>query len=148
MDILKAQVIFIIGANPAENHPVYGARIKKAVRKYGAKLIVADPRKTELAKMAHIHLRHKPGTDILLISAMLKVILDEKLYKEDFIKERTTGFENLVESLKNFDIDRASEITGVPKEKIKVEIGARNDELIIPRIRRCHHHPTVRSSPL
>ncbi len=118
MDILKAQVIFIIGANPAENHPVYGARIKKAVRKYGAKLIVADPRKTELAKMAHIHLRHKPGTDILLISAMLKVILDEKLYKEDFIKKRTTGFENLVESLKNFDIDRASEITGVPKEKI------------------------------
>ena len=118
MDILKAEVIFIIGANPTENHPVYGARIKRAVRKHGAKLIVADPRRTELAKMAHIHLQQRPGTDVVLLSAMIKVILDEKLYKEDFIKERTIGFEQLVESLKDFDLDEAARITNVPKEKI------------------------------
>ncbi len=117
-DILKANVIFIIGANPTENHPVYGARIKRAVRKYGAKLIVADPRKIELAKMADIHLQHRPGTDTALISAMMKVIIDEKLYDEDFIKQRTKGFEELAQSLKDLDIDWAAEVTGVPKDLI------------------------------
>ncbi len=118
MDIMKAEVIFIIGANPTENHPVYGTRIKRAVRKYGAKLIVADPRKIELAKMAHIHLQHRPGTDTALLLGMMKVIIDEKLYDEEFIKERTVGFEKVVEKVNEVDLDEVEKITGVSKEKI------------------------------
>lgn len=114
MDIMQADVILLTGSNPTENHPVYGSRIKKAIRQNGTKLIVADPRKTELVDYATIWLNQRPGTDVALFNGLLNIIMTENLFDEKFIAERTENWEAMKESLKNFDPKTVSEITSVP----------------------------------
>jgi len=84
-------VVIVIGANPASGHPVFASRLKKAVRK-GAKLIVIDPRRTEMVDSPHIraahHLALTPGTNVAIVTALAHVIVTEKLYDEAFIRER------------------------------------------------------------
>ncbi|MCF8510158.1 MAG: formate dehydrogenase subunit alpha [Rhodobacteraceae bacterium] len=84
-------VAIVIGANPASGHPVFASRLKKAVRK-GAKLIVIDPRRTEMVESPHIkaahHLALTPGTNVAIVTALAHVIVTEKLYDEAFIRER------------------------------------------------------------
>src|SRR5256885_9510564 len=81
-------VIFIAGANTTESHPVFGAAIKRAHER-GATLIVADPRKTELAARADLHLQMQPGTDVALFNAMLGHILARGLEGKQFVADRT-----------------------------------------------------------
>ncbi|WP_041082851.1 formate dehydrogenase subunit alpha [Thermotoga profunda] len=116
-DILKAQVILVTGSNTTEAHPVYGSRIKKAVRN-GAKLIVADPRKIELVKYATIWLRQRPGTDVALFNGLLHVIIKENLVDTDFVLTKTTGFNELKNAIEKYTPEYVERITGVPKEKI------------------------------
>ena len=91
-EIEGSDVIFIIGSNPTENHPVIGSMIKRAVRK-GTKLIVADPRNIELADMADVCLHQKPGTDVALINGLIHVMIKEGLYDKKFVEERTENFD-------------------------------------------------------
>ena len=91
--------VFVIGSNTTECHPVIGSAIKRAVLDRGTKLIVADPRRIELAELASLHLQQKGGTDVALINAMMRVILEEGLADEAFIAERTEGFEDLKANL-------------------------------------------------
>lgn len=114
-----AKCIFIIGTNTTENHPVIGYKIKQNVRKNGAKLIVADPRRIDLAEIADIYMRFKPGTDVALINAMMNVIISEDLLNEEFIRNRTEGYEQMAEVVKNYPPEVAAQITGVPAELIK-----------------------------
>lgn len=114
-----AEVIFIIGSNTTEAHPVIGIKIKKAVVEGKTKLIVADPRKIELADYAKIHLQQRPGSDLALINAMIKVILEENLIDEEFIKERTEGFEELKREMENEKVDVLAKIAGIPEEEIR-----------------------------
>jgi anaerobic selenocysteine-containing dehydrogenase len=86
-EIGNASCILTIGTNTAENHPIIFLQIKKAVRN-GAKLIVADPREIGLCRLAHIWLRHNPGTDVPLLMGMARVILDEGLLNRDFIERQ------------------------------------------------------------
>ncbi len=116
-DILDAEVIFVIGSNTTEAHPVYGSRIKKAVRN-GAKLIVADPRKIELVDYATVWLRQRPGTDVALLNGLLHVVIKENLIDEEFIKSRTTGFEEVKKTVEKYTPEYVEKITGVPREKI------------------------------
>ena len=116
-DILEADVILLTGSNPTENHPVYGSRIKKAVRE-GAKLIVADPRKIELVDYATQWIRHLPGTDTALFNGILNVIIQEGLYDEEFVGSRTEGFEELKEVVKKYTPEYVSRVTNVPAEDI------------------------------
>src|SRR3989449_327632 len=111
-------VIFIAGANTTESHPVFGAAIKRAHER-GATLIVADPRKTELAARADIHLQMQPGTDVALFNAMLHHIVANRLEDETFTAERTRGFERIRESVKAMTPEVAAKITGVPAEQIE-----------------------------
>jgi len=113
----EAKAFFIIGSNTTETHPVIGYRIRRAV-KNGTKLIVADPRRIKIAEKADVFLQLKPGTNAALIQGMAKVILDEKLYDEEFIKNRTEGFEEYAEKINAIDLNEMAEITGVPAEKI------------------------------
>ncbi len=113
-----ADVIFIAGANTTESHPVFGAAIKRAQVR-GATLIVADPRRTELAARAHIHLQMQPGTDVALFSAMLNHILALGLENRRFIAERTHGFDAVRQTVGAYDPERAAKITGVPAAKIR-----------------------------
>src|SRR5436309_1834942 len=121
-----ADVIFIAGANPTESHPVFGAAIKRAHER-GVKLVVADPRRTELAGRADIHLQMLPGTDVALFNAMLNHILARGLEDKDFIARRTHDFATVRESVRAMTPDVAAKITGVPADKIRraAEIYAR-----------------------
>jgi len=117
-DVLKAEVVFLIGANPTSNHPVAATWIKNAA-KQGVKLIVADPRRTELARYATHFLQFKPDTDVAFLNAMIHTIIDENLVNENFVKDRTSGFEALKENAKNFSPELMAPICGIPAETIR-----------------------------
>src|SRR6202162_5716942 len=89
--VMKADVIFVIGANPTDGHPVFASQMKRRLRQ-GAKLIVADPRRIDLVRTPHIlaeqHLKLRPGTNVALINSLAHVIVAEGLVKEDFVRER------------------------------------------------------------
>jgi formate dehydrogenase major subunit len=114
----ETDVIFIAGANTTETHPVFGVALKRAQER-GATLIVADPRKIELAARADIHLQMLPGTDVALFSAMLAHILDAGLEDRAFIAARTRGFDAVREAVRPYTPERAAKITGVSAEKIR-----------------------------
>lgn len=111
-------VIFIAGANTTESHPVFGALIKRAVAR-GAKLIVADVRRTELAALADIHLQMLPGSDVALFNAMLAHILERGLENREFIAGRTTDFEKVREAVQPYTPEVAAKITGIPAATIR-----------------------------
>lgn len=114
----ESDVIFILGANTTESHPVFGAAIKRAQRR-GAKLIIADPRRIELAQRADIHLQMLPGTDVVLLNAMLQHIFEKKLEDTKFIAARTHGIDALRESVAPYTPEMAETITGVPASVIR-----------------------------
>src|ERR671926_614761 len=114
----EADVIFILGANTTESHPVFGAAIKRAVKR-GATLIVADPRRIELAELAHIHLQMLPGTDVALLNAMLHHVLKMGLQDDEFIRRRTHGFEEVARAVEPYTPELAETITGVPAHLIR-----------------------------
>ena len=124
--VMKSDVIMVIGANPAVAHPVFASQMRRRLRQ-GAKLIVIDPRTTEMVKAPHVqadyHLKLRPGTNVAIISALAHVILAEGLYDADFVAQRceTQSFEDW----KNFVLkpdnspEAMAEITGVPAEQIR-----------------------------
>ncbi len=111
-DVMKAAVIFLIGSNPTVNHPVAATWMKNATRA-GVKLIVADPRRGDLARHATYNLQFKADTDVALLNAMLHVIVEEGLVDEAFIRDRTSGYEALVENVKKFSPEVMAAICGV-----------------------------------
>ena len=113
-----ADVIFLLGANTTESHPVFGAAIKRAVKR-GAKLIVCDPRRIELATRAHIHLQALPGTDVALLNGMLHHILAMGLENRAFIESRTHAFERVREAVLPYTPERAEHISGVSATLIR-----------------------------
>ncbi|MBN1459241.1 MAG: formate dehydrogenase subunit alpha [Armatimonadetes bacterium] len=117
-DLPEAEVIFIIGSNTTECHPIIGAAIKRAVKSGKTTLVVADPRTIELTDYAEVHLRHRPGTDVALINALARVIVEEHLEEADFVSQRTEGFEEFRKSLDPYTPEFAAKITGVPAEEI------------------------------
>lgn len=121
-EIERAEVILVSGSNTTEAHPQVARRILDAVDR-GAKLIVIDPRRTRLARFAHLHLAIKPGTDIPLVNAMMRVLLDEGLADDLFIEMRTENFHALRDMLFRLDLDEASAITGVPLPQIAQAAG-------------------------
>ncbi len=117
LDLENSKCIFAIGTNFTEAHPIVSRWAQKA-KDNGAVVIVADPRITSTSWMADIHLRIKPGSDIDLMRGMMKVIMDEGLADEEFLKNRTVGSEELLKSLKEFTLEEAAEKTGVPTADI------------------------------
>jgi formate dehydrogenase major subunit len=111
-------VIFISGANTTETHPVFGALIKRAVAK-GARLIVADVRRTELAELADIHLQMMPGTDVVLYNSMVNHIIAAGLTDRAFIEGRTHDFGKMKESVAAYTPENAAKITGIPAATIR-----------------------------
>lgn len=116
-EIQNHDVIFVMGSNTTETHPIVGLKMKKAVRS-GAELIVADPRKIDLVRFSCLWLQHKPGTDIALLNSMMHVIVKENLIDKKFIEERTEGFEDYKKSLDKYTPSFGEKITGVPKKDI------------------------------
>ena len=116
-ELAGAKLILAVGTNTTETHPVLATRVKEAVRK-GAKLIVADPRRIDLADHATRWLRLRIGTDTALFNAMARVIIEEGLESRDFIDRHTEGFEEFRKSVQEFTPEYAEKITGVPAAEI------------------------------
>ena len=116
-EISGAAGILAIGTNTTETHPVIGLKIRKAVKE-GAKLIVANPREIDLCRIAHVWLRHRPGSDVALLMGMMRVILEENLHDSSFIAERCENFDVFRKSLEPFSLDFVEQVTTVPREQI------------------------------
>ena len=116
-EVENAQVILVSGSNTVKTHPQVARRIFDAMDR-GASLIVIDPRRSPLARHAHIHLDIQPGSDISLLNGMMRVILDENLADDAFIEMRTENFHALRDMLYRLDMDEVVATTGVPFEKI------------------------------
>jgi formate dehydrogenase major subunit len=117
-DVAQSEVIFVIGANPTVNHPVAATWMKNAA-KTGAKLIVADPRRSDLARHATYYLQFNPDTDVALLNAMLHVIVDEGLVNQAFIRDRTSGYDALAENVRKFSPEVMAPICGIDAETIR-----------------------------
>ena len=118
MAALDAEVIVVIGANPAVNHPVAATFIKNAVKK-GAKLVIMDPRRQQLSRHAHRHLAFKPGSDVALLNAMLHTIITEGLTDAQYIAGYTEGYEELRERIQDFPPERMEAVCGIPAATIR-----------------------------
>jgi formate dehydrogenase major subunit len=117
-DVMKAEVVLLIGANPASNHPVAATWIKNAV-KNGTKLIVADPRRSDLSRHAAYFLQFKPDTDVALLNAMMHTIVHEGLVAEEFVRSRTIGYDELKKNVANYSPEAMAPVCGIPAATIR-----------------------------
>ncbi len=113
----QTELIFVIGSNTTEQHPLIGSRILQAAQR-GARLIVADSRKIRLAKHADLHLRHQNGSDVALLNGMMRQILQEGLEAREFIAARTENFAELEQSLALYTPQYVAEIAGLEPEQV------------------------------
>ncbi|MGF7184265.1 formate dehydrogenase alpha subunit [Desulfitispora alkaliphila] len=118
-DIDNTDFMLVIGSNTTEAHPVISYRMLRAKRERGAKLVVVDPRRVELAEKADYHLQLNSGSDLALLNAMAHVIIKEELWDSEFVQERTEGFEELRQMVEKYTPEMAAEITGIDAEVIR-----------------------------
>jgi formate dehydrogenase (NADP+) alpha subunit len=111
-DLAEADVVFVVGSNTTAGHPILALQLIKAAR-HGKALIVADPRATDIAGRARVHLQLKPGTDLSLLKGMLRHILDKGLVNKDFIAGRTEGYDEFAASLASVSVDEAAAACGI-----------------------------------
>ncbi|SKA99732.1 formate dehydrogenase major subunit [Sporosarcina newyorkensis] len=115
-DIAEAGLVIIVGANPAEGHPVLATRVKRAHKLHGQKLIVADLRKHEMAERADIFMTPQQGTDQVWLMAVTKYLIDQGWHDQKFIDENVLHFEDFKEVLDRYTLDYAVDVTGISKE--------------------------------
>jgi anaerobic selenocysteine-containing dehydrogenase len=124
LDIDRADVALLVGTNPMASHQLNmpqsspSARIQQAQRR-GMKLIVVDPRRSDVARRADIHLQVKPGEDATLLAAMVKIILDRGLHDHEYVEQYVSGVDALHRALAEFELEYASRRSGVPAELIE-----------------------------
>ena len=117
-DVMNAEVVMVIGANPTSNHPVAATWMKNAA-KNGTKLIICDPRKGDLARVAWKYLQFKPDTDVAMLNAILYTIIEEGLTDENFLNDRTSGYEALKQNVQGFSPEAMAPICGIPAETLR-----------------------------
>ena len=117
-ELQDAKVIFVIGSDTTETHPVISYYIKRAVKR-GAILIVNDPRKIDLTRWAHIHVQHKVGTDVAYINGLMNEIFQNGWAREQYLKDCTENPDVIREAVKDYPVEKVSEICGVPVETLK-----------------------------
>ncbi len=117
-DIYMADLVIAVGTNTAESHPVLATRVKRAHKLNGQKLIVSDLRKHEMARRADLFIHPHPGTDLVWLSAVTKYIIDQGWEDEDFIAQRTSGFDEYRKSLQMFTLEYAEQITGINRSDL------------------------------
>ncbi len=117
-DAMKSDCMIVIGARPAQNHPVAATYFKQAA-KQGKKLIIMDPRGQDLMRHASHALKFKPGTDVAMLNALLHVIIEEKLYDEQYIQANASGFDALKEKVKDFSPEIMQEVCGIEADVLR-----------------------------
>jgi formate dehydrogenase major subunit len=117
-DFDRVDCFLLAGANPTEAHPVVGARMKQRVIQ-GARLVVVDPRRIELARYADVHIRARPGSNVAVFNGLARVLLDEGFADQTFLNDRTEGLAELTEALRDYPPERVEEISGVPASELR-----------------------------
>jgi len=117
-EIEDADCIMITGSNTSEAHPLVATRVFRA-REKGAKLIVIDPRRIQMAQVADIHVRNRPGSDVAWINGLMHIIIREGWEDKGFIAERTEGFEELKKEIEAYPPERVAEISGIPPDDLR-----------------------------
>jgi len=118
MDVMQAEVIFLIGANPVVNHPVAATWMKNAVKR-GTKLILIEPRRSELARHATYFLQLKPDTDVALLNAILHTIVEEGLVDSAFVSSRTSGYDEIRKNVEGYSPEAMAAVCGIPAATIR-----------------------------
>ncbi len=118
-ELENSDVILVIGANPSSSAPVMEYALKRAVKFKGAKLLLIDPQSTKLVPFAHLWLQLKVGTDTALLNSLAKVIIDEKLFDQEYVARMTENFATLSSNLKDYEAKQVSRVTGVLQERIE-----------------------------
>ncbi len=118
-DMTQADVIFVIGSNTTETHPVIGTMIKRSVDTKGARLIVCDPRKIELTKFASLWMRQRPGTDIALLNGIAHILYKKGMWDKKFVEERTENFDEYIRTIEEYTPEKVSSICGISTEEIE-----------------------------
>lgn len=118
-DIAMADLIITVGSNTAESHPVIATRVKRALKQGRAKLIVADLRRHEMAERADLFLRPRPGTDLVWLSAVTRLLIEEGHHDEAFLAARVEGFEEYRASLAPYSLEEASRLCGLAEEDLR-----------------------------
>ena len=113
----KAEVIMLVGSNPEEAHPVIGMQIRAAVER-GCRLIVVDPRDIGLAAHADIHLKLRPGTNVAFANGIVNYLIQHELYDEEFVRERTEGFEILAATVRDYTPELVEDICGIDRRDL------------------------------
>ncbi|MFC1589970.1 formate dehydrogenase subunit alpha [Candidatus Omnitrophota bacterium] len=122
-DIRDSDCFFIIGSNMAETHPVISQIVKRSMKENSQALIVCDPRRVGMANVADVFIQHTPGTDVMLLNGIMKLILDEKSEKRGFIDDKTEGFDEFLKCVKKYDLETVARTTGVAGELIESAAG-------------------------
>jgi formate dehydrogenase major subunit len=117
-DVEHSDLIFVIGSNPTANHPVAATWMKNAAKK-GAKIVLADPRVTDIGKHAWRTLQFKPDTDVAMLNALIHVVIEEGLADQDFIAKRASNYEALRENVKGYSPEAMEPICGVPAQTLR-----------------------------
>ncbi|MFH1675111.1 MAG: formate dehydrogenase subunit alpha [Pseudomonadota bacterium] len=117
-ELAGAEVILVTGSNTTEQHPQIARFIFDALRR-GAKLIVADPRRIPLHRFAHVYLQPRLGTDVIWLTGMMKIIMEERLFDDSFIQMRTENFEAFKTHLEKFDLDQVESICKIPLDVLQ-----------------------------
>ena len=117
-DVAHAELILVIGSNPTSNHPVAATWMKNAA-KAGAKIVLADPRVTDIGKHAWRTLQFKPDTDVAMLNALIHTVIEEGLADQDFIARRTSNFEALRENVLGYSPEAMAPICGIPAQTLR-----------------------------
>jgi formate dehydrogenase major subunit len=117
-DVAHAELILVIGSNPTSNHPVAATWMKNAA-KAGAKIVLADPRVTDIGKHAWRTLQFKPDTDVAMLNALIHTVIEEGLADQDFIARRTNNFEALRENVLGYSPEAMAPICGIPAQTLR-----------------------------
>ena len=117
-DVEHAGLIFVIGANPSANHPVAATWMKNAAKR-GAKIVLADPRVTDIGKHAWRTLQFKPDTDVAMLNALIYTVIEEGLANQDFIQTRANNYEALKQNIQGYSPEAMAPICGVPAETLR-----------------------------
>ena len=118
-EVKNAEVAILIGCRPTQNHPVAATFIKNAVKNNGLKLIILDPRKQDLTRIAEKSLQFKPGADVALLNAMLNTIIEEGLVDRQYIEKNTDGYLELKKHVKDFTPEEMTNICGIEPDEIR-----------------------------
>ncbi len=118
-DLKDTNCIMVIGANPTDAHPVTGAKLKQFAMKSKNVTIVIDPRRTELARYATHHLALRPGTNVGVLNMMMYYIISEGLVDDNFIKNRTEGYEDFKKELLSINLDDLEKVSGVDRNDVR-----------------------------